>query len=370
MLPQLRLERHQGSPDTVVLNGTWSAVGLASPNAFADLTQQLATASPNAQWDLRAANAFDHLGAQVLWNHWGRRWPAQLQAQEAQRSVLERVARLSQPMPTPPWPGLLHYVGLWGAKLIHQARQVRSVVRLIGQLVLDAIRLARQPSRGPWRELSSHLFHIGLQALPITALVGVLIGIVLAYLTAQQLQPVGADAFIVNILGLGLVRELGPLLAAILVAGRSGSSITAQIGIMRVTEELDAMRVLGMSHSWRLVLPRTLALALAMPLVSLWTTICAMAGGIAAAALTLGITPADFLEALPQAVRVSNLILASAKSVVFGVLIALVACHFGLRVKPNTQSLGESTTASVVTSITVVILINALFAVLFKGIGL
>ena len=199
---------------------------------------------------------------------------------------------------------------------------------------------------------------------------GFLIGVVLAYLTAQQLRLFGAEAFIVNILGLSLIRELGPVLAAVLIAGRSGSAITAQIGVMRVTEELDAMRVMGIAPGFRLVMPRAIALAIAMPLISLWTTLAALIGGMLSADLVLGITPAYFITNLPQAVQVANLTLAMGKSVVFGALIALVGCHFGLRVKPNTESLGRGTTASVVTSITVVILVDALFAVIFKNVGI
>jgi phospholipid/cholesterol/gamma-HCH transport system permease protein len=116
-------------------------------------------------------------------------------------------------------------------------------------------------------------------------------------------------------------------------------------------------------------MPRAMALAVVMPLISVWTTLCALAGGMLSADVSLGITPTFFMTALPQAVNADNLVLASSKSVVFGVLIALVGCHFGLRVQPNTQSLGEGTTASVVTSITVVILVDALFAVLFKDVG-
>jgi phospholipid/cholesterol/gamma-HCH transport system permease protein len=193
--------------------------------------------------------------------------------------------------------------------------------------------------------------------------------VVLAYLMAQQLRKFGADAFIVDVLGIALIRELGPVLAAILLAGRSGSAITAQIGVMRVTEELDAMRVMGIAQGYRLVMPRALAMAIAMPLVTVWTTVAALFGGVLSADLAMDITPAYFLSALPAAVEVSNLTLAVGKSVVFGVLIALVGCHYGLRIKPNTESLGQGTTASVVTSITVVILVDALFAVVFKDVG-
>jgi phospholipid/cholesterol/gamma-HCH transport system permease protein len=138
---------------------------------------------------------------------------------------------------------------------------------------------------------------------------------------------------------------------------------------MRVTDELDAMSVMGISHTYRLVMPRAMALAVAMPLISVWTTLCGLVGGMAASDVSLGITPSFFIKALPEAVAVGNLVLNVSKSVVFGILIAVVGCHFGLRVRPNTQSLGEGTTASVVTAITVVILVDALFAVLFKDVG-
>jgi len=199
--------------------------------------------------------------------------------------------------------------------------------------------------------------------------VGLLIGVVLAYLTSQQLRQYGGETFIVNILGLSLIRELGPVLAAVLIAGRSGSAMTAQIGVMRVTEELDAMRVMGIPHGFRLVLPRVLALAVAMPLISLWTSAAAMLGGMIAADLTLGISPGYFMQTLPRAVPLANIWLALSKSAVFGVLIALIACYHGMRVLPNTESLGRRTTSSVVISITIVILVDALFAVLFKGVG-
>jgi phospholipid/cholesterol/gamma-HCH transport system permease protein len=256
-----------------------------------------------------------------------------------------------------------------GAGVLHAWEHARGMTRTIGQLMLDLLRLVAAPHEGPWRDVSGHLYHIGALALPITALVGFLIGVVLAYLTSQQLRQFGADAFIVDILGLSLIRELGPVLAAVLIAGRSGSAITAQIGVMRVTEELDAMRVMGIPHGYRLVMPRAMALAVVMPLISVWTTLAALAGGMLAAWLALDITPAFFLSALPKAVDVANLTLATAKSAVFGLLIALIGCHYGLRVKPNTESLGQGTTSSVVTSITVVILVDALFAVVFKDIG-
>ena len=321
-------------------------------------------------WDVSPLQRLDHTGAQVLWNAWGHQWPAHVQMLPPQRAMLERVARFTMATPAPERHSWWTLFLALGRGILGVTQHLTGAVRLLGQLVLDLLRLLRHPLHGPWRDVSGHLYRIGATAMPITALVGFLIGVVLAYLMSQQLRQFGADAFIVNILGLSLIRELGPVLAAILIAGRSGSTITAQIGVMRVTEELDAMRVLGIAKGFRLVMPRTLAMALAMPLLSVWTTLAALLGGMLAADLAMGLTPAYFITALPKTVQIANLWLALAKSTVFGVLIALIACHYGLRIKPNTQSLGEGTTASVVTSITVVILVDALFAVLFKGVGL
>jgi phospholipid/cholesterol/gamma-HCH transport system permease protein len=321
-------------------------------------------------WDLRSMQGLDHLGAQLLWNQWGRAWPADVQMIPGQRAVIERVARYSTATPTfaqRTWSGRFDTLG---DLLLQAFGHLKDLTRLIGQLLLDVLKLLAHPREGPWRDMSGHLYRIGATALPVTALVGFLIGVVLAYLSALQLRQFGADAFIVDILGVALIRELGPMLAAILIAGRSGSAITAQIGVMRVTEELDAMLVMGIAHGYRLVMPRALALAIVMPLVAVWTTLMALAGGVIAADLVLGISPSFFVNALPRAVDIANLALAVGKSVVFGLLIALIACHFGLRVEPNTESLGKGTTAAVVTSITVVILMDALFAVVFKDVGI
>ena len=355
-----------------VLQGRWGAADLGQRAQWRVLRRQLAALppAPDLGWDLSGLQWLDHVGAQLLWNHWGRTWPARLVAGDAHRTMLERVARLSvaPAPPSPPW-RLMDQVHRLGELVLHAMEHVRFFVQLVGQLGLDVLRLARAPRRGPWRDLSGHLYRMGTTALPITALVGFLIGVVLAYLMALQLRQFGAESFIVNILGISLIRELGPMLAAILVAGRSGSAITAQIGVMRVTEELDAMQVMGISQGYRLVLPRALALAVSMPLVALWTILAALAGGMVAADLTMDITPSYFIQSLPAAVKIGNLVLAMGKSVVFGVLIALIGCHWGLKVEPNTQSLGRGTTAAVVSSITMVIIVDAIFAILFRNVG-
>ena len=366
----------QPAPDggRVLLSGCWTAARLAEPQSWNSIELTMADCAASGEtpltWDLRKLQKLDHTGAQLLWNAWGRQWPENLLLLEAQRPMLERVAHYAIKAPVPTRKTLWQLFLMLGERLLVLLDHLKYLTRLTGQLLLDSVKLAGKPSQGPWRDVSGHLYHVGATALPITALVGFLIGVVLAYLMSQQLRQFGADAFIVNILGIALIRELGPVLAAILIAGRSGSAITAQIGVMRVTEELDAMRVMGIAKGYRLVLPRAIAMAIAMPLLTIWTTLAALLGGMLASDLVMGVTPAYFFEALPRAVQVSNLALAVGKSVVFGLLIALIGCHYGLRVKPNTESLGQGTTASVVTSITMVILVDALFAVVFKNIGI
>jgi phospholipid/cholesterol/gamma-HCH transport system permease protein len=368
--PRVEQREQEGSQWTVA-SGCWTTLAMSSKPAWLALAKSLESAPPadDRAWDLRPIGQLDHIGAQLLWEHWRHQWPATLEMLPQHKAVLDQVAQYTVATPDEPPPSLSDRIRAFS----HNGPRVMYVVRdftsLIGQLALDVGRLIRAPHRGPWRDFSGHLYQFGATALHITALVGLLIGVVLAYLISQQLRQYGAETFVVNILGLSLIRELGPVLAAVLIAGRSGSAITAQIGVMRVTEELDAMRVMGIPHGFRLVMPRVLALAIAMPLISLWTSMAALAGGMLAADAALNISPAYFLSALPRAVPISNLWLALAKSAVFGILIALIGCYFGMKVKPNTESLGRGTTQSVVTSITAVILVDALFAVLFKGIG-
>lgn len=371
-VPTLTLQTAPDGGHSAVLGGSWSAARLAEPTSWRPISQGLADLVTQGvvSWDLRGITRLDHTGAQLLWNSWGRQWPAQLQWHPVQRTMLERVAHFTAPAVKPArrsaWQAFLQLGELLWMLWDH----AMGMLALLGQLLLDVLALVRAPRRGPWRDVSGHLYRIGATALPVTALVGFTIGVVLAYLMSRQLRQFGADTFIVDILGLAVIRELGPMLAAILIAGRSGSAITAQIGVMRVTEELDAMRVMGIAQGYRLVLPRAIAMAIAMPLISVWTTLAALLGGMLAADVVLGVTPAYFFATLPDAVEISNLWLGLGKSVVFGLLIALIGCHYGLRVKPNTESLGQGTTASVVTAITVVLLVDAVFAVVFKNIGL
>ncbi|MBE7460107.1 MAG: ABC transporter permease [Zoogloeaceae bacterium] len=340
---------------------------------YAALDAELAAKAkePGLGWDLRGIGSLDSAGAMMLWRAWGYRFPESLATRDELEPVFARLYAASKlkeagPEPKLPW----EWVVTVGSLSLRLWRHLVDFTGLIGQLVLDALRLVRHPGEGPWRETSANLYKSGVRAMPVTALVGFLIGIVLSYLSALQLKTFGADIFIVNILGMGIIRELGPVLVAVLVAGRSGSAMTAQLGVMRVTEEIDALATMGVSRSLRLVFPKVAALALAMPLLVLWTSAIALMGGMVSAQFQLDISYGFFIETLPKVVPLANLYIAMAKGVTFGILVALVACHFGLRVRPNTESLSSNTTASVVSAITVVILVDAMFAIATRNIGM
>ncbi|NOU20691.1 MAG: ABC transporter permease [Methyloglobulus sp.] len=324
----------------------------------------------NLHWDLRPANILDNATALWLWQAWGQSLPANLEIKPEHLRLFNKWQTQSVPDLVPPRFSIEQAANNLVQVVLDVFGQSLNFIVILGQLLLDIGHLMRHPSDIPWAEISVTIYESGVRALGITALVGFLIGIVLSYLSALQLKLFGAEIYIIDILGLSVIRELGPLLAAILVAGRSGSAMTAQIGIMRVTEELDALSAMGISHSLRLVLPKVAALTMAMPLLSVWTSAAALIGGMFSAQNTLDISYEQFLLKLPDAVPLLNVFIGLGKSAVFGLMIALIACHFGFRIKPNTESLGNETTNSVVAAITVVIMVDALFAILFMDVGM
>ena len=367
--PEVRQARTADGAAAVQLSGAWDIRALESrARSLQRELKQYAT-DPGSGWDLSQIQRLDHIGALLIWQAWGKHRPARLALAPAHEVFFSNLDSAAAAAPAAPFDPL-RLVRAVGAAMLLAAEHMRGIVRLLGQILLDSLVLLRHPLRAPWREISASLYRVGAQALGITALVGFLIGIVLSYLSAEQLKSVGANVYIVNILGLGIIRELGPVIAAVLVAGRSGSAITAQLGVMRVTEELDALSVMGIPHTVRLILPKIVALAIAMPLLILWTSGIALIGGAISASMQLGISVHSFMAGLPAAVPTVNLSLAMGKGAVFGALIALVACHFGLRVQPNTESLGIGTTNSVVTSITAVIIADAIFAIIFADVGI
>ena len=358
------------APTRVRASGAWTFASLKTRRS--DLARQLADLErqppERIAWDLTAVAALDDVGA--LWLARAVRGALRVEASPRHRILLNQAREALQGPGEPrraPDP-LSAVVGI-GEMTLEFGRHLRDATIRLGLIVIRAAELMRRPRDLPLRELSAGVFRSGVSALPVTMLVGFLVGIVLTYLSALQLKRYGADLLVINIVGVGVVRELGPMLASIIAAGRSGSAITAQLGVMRVTEEIEALSVMGVSINARLVLPKVIALAVALPLVTFCTDLAALGGALLVSRFTLGIAPAAFLEALPRAVEVVNFWIGIGKSVVFGFAVAFVACHFGLRVLPNTESLASGVTRSVVAAITTVIVLDAAFAILLRNVG-
>ncbi|HZM36173.1 MAG TPA: ABC transporter permease [Burkholderiales bacterium] len=357
-------------PTRVRASGEWTFAGLKTRRTeiLRTLDDLRRIAPSRVAWDLTPIADLDDTGA--LWLARAMRGVDHLQASVQQREILDRVAqgsrvRIAMEHPIDPYAPVVAI----GEAALHFGAHLRDATALLGRVVLEAGALARRPRDTPLRELSASVYRAGVAALPVTMLVGFLVGIVLTYLSALQLKRYGADLLVINIVGVGVVRELGPMLASIIAAGRSGSAMTAQLGVMRVTEEIEALQVMGVSIITRLVLPKVIALAIALPLVTFCTDLAALAGALLASRFTLGIAPLAFLEALPRAVEPVNFWIGIGKSGAFGFVVAFVACHYGLKVLPNTDSLAAGVTRSVVASITCVIILDAIFAILLRNVG-
>lgn len=363
--------------DTLVLSvgGNWVIPTLAD----LDLRLRALTPGPvrKARFDLKSLGRLDTAGAWVL--HRTRRdlsiqgvvveIEGATPAHETMFRCVEAGER-DQDLELPHVPTMIHLAEEAGRGTIQALRQLADLLEFLGETVVATLRVSAHPARVRLTSFVSHVQQAGLNALPIVGLLSFLIGVVLAYQGADQLRNFGAEIFTVNLLGLAVLREMGIILTAIIVAGRSGSAFTAQIGTMQVNEEIAALRTLGLDPVELLVLPRVFALVAAMPLLTVFADFMGLLGGGLVANWVLGITTVQFLERLQAAVPVTAFWLGVIKAPVFGALIALVGCRQGLQVRGNAESVGLQTTKSVVISIFLVILVDALFSVLFSYLGL
>lgn len=257
-----------------------------------------------------------------------------------------------------------------GLGTIEAAATGLAFVRFLGSVVLTLTRTLPQPRRWRVGSVLHHLEEVGLKAVPIVALISFLIGVVLAYQGATQLARFGAQVFVVDLVAIGVLREIGILLTAIVVAGRSGSAFTAQLGSMQLNEEVDALRTLGLDPLEVLVLPRLLALVVALPLLAVVADLLGLVGGGLMAWVELGIAPAEFVARLRQAIGPWTFGVGVVKAPFFAALIALVGCAEGLSVRGGAEAVGRHTTRSVVESIFLVIVADAIFSIFFSLVGL
>lgn len=251
-----------------------------------------------------------------------------------------------------------------------QIVEFRNYLSFVGRLAFEFIRLLFLPHRWRWGALANVIDQTGYKALPIIALLSFMIGVVISYQMGNYLRSYGANVFIVNLLGLSILREFGPLITAIMVAGRTGSAFTAELGIMKINQELDALNTMGVTPAGLLLLPRILGLFVALPLLTMWADIFGILGGMFMAENMLGISYYDFLHRFQHEIPLRSLIIGLGKAPIFALIIASVGCFQGMQVQGSAESVGKLTTRSVVLAIFFIIVADAVFSVIFSRLNL
>ena len=279
---------------------------------------------------------------------------------------VEELAGNKTPVAKPP-PGLLENIG---RSVEGFFQQTLALLRFVGETAVAFAGCITHPARFRWRPILYNIRTAGFDALPIVGLLSFLLGIVVAYQGADQLKKYGASIFVADLVGLSMLREFAPLMTAIIIAGRSGSAYAAQIGTMAVTEEIDAMRTVGIAPLELLVLPKVMALVIALPLLTLFADVLGVFGGMIMAKTQLGISFNEFLDRFVKAVSITSYLVGIGKAPVFAVIISMVGCFQGFRTRGGADSVGRQTTRSVVQSIFLVIVADALFSVAFNALDL
>jgi phospholipid/cholesterol/gamma-HCH transport system permease protein len=376
MSQRARLERRQDG-DCLVLAfaGPWTTMTVAAQDPA------LAALAPGgarrARFDLSGLEAFDTTGALLV-----HRTAEQLSASglevdlsggsTAYRNLIETVRShdVDCPPPPPARSALATLTERTGRSTYFVLDEALNLVNFLGHTVIVLIASLLRPGRIRLTALINQMEQTGLNALPIVGLISFLIGVVLAYQGADQLRKFGAEILTVNLVGIGVLREMAIMLTAIIVAGRSGSAFTAQIGTMKVNEEIDAMRTIGLDPMEVLVLPRVVALVLVLPLLTFYADIMGLLGGAVMANWALDISFFQFARQFNAAVPVWSFWVGLIKAPVFAFIIAVVGCYEGFKVSISAESVGQRTTAAVVEAIFLVIVLDALFSIIFSILGI
>ncbi|HQS97853.1 MAG: ABC transporter permease [Novosphingobium sp. 17-62-19] len=322
--------------------------------------------------DISGVTRIDTVGAWTVWRL-SRDHDAKITgcSDEAQKLVdaISKADSNAEDVRAPRLPLLTRVPAHVGEVMIDLGRGMLQVVGFLGQIILSAGTLIRHPGRFRMKALVHQMELVGVNSLAIIGLMSFLVGIVIAQQGAVQLRQFGAEIYIVNLVGRLTLRELGVLMTAIMVAGRSGSAFAAQLGTMKLTEEVDAMRTIGVSPMESLVLPRILATMIMMPLLGFYSAFVGIVGGAFLSSITLGIPFFTFLARIQEVVPLHDVWVGVTKAPVFGLIVALAGCYQGMQVKNNAEEVGARTTAAVVMAIFTVIVLDAFFAVFFTNIG-
>jgi phospholipid/cholesterol/gamma-HCH transport system permease protein len=377
----------QADAQHVAVSGAWTVLHLEGVQAGVDTLASSADAGLAV--DAQGLTALDSAGAWLLQSVLSRTRAQAGQGGDApvpegldarQRTLLARVAQRMHATAGPNGPNgsagteapaaadnALQAIG----RASHAAGfQALAVLALLGELAVAVSGSLLHPGRWRWRQVLFNVRTSGVDALPIVGLLAFLLGIVVAYQSADQLQQFGANIFIVDVVGLSMLREFAPMMTAIIVAGRSGSTFAAQIGTMMVTEEIDAMRTLGLDPLELLVLPKLMALVVALPLLTFFADVTGVLGGMLMAHWQLGVGFEEFGDRFTKAVSVTAYLVGIGKAPVFAVIIVVIGCFQGLQTRGGADSVGRQTTRAVVQSTFLVIVADAVFSIAFSALDL
>jgi phospholipid/cholesterol/gamma-HCH transport system permease protein len=361
-----------GPDETVSCAGAWILPHL-------DEIQRCVAALPGGDssvvWDASRITAMDVSGAWLLRRSLDelatRGCRVELRGLRPELSQLLEIVSATRPSLEPaPAPAAPAFLERLGRRAWNEARQILRGLAFLGEGTAALARLGAAPRLVRWRALARSVELDGFNALPIVGLLTFLMGVVIAYQGAEQLRKFGTNIFIVDLVGISLLREIAPLVTAILVAGRSGSAYAAQLGTMKVTEELDAIRTLGLSPMELLVLPKVLALVLVLPLLTVYADAVGVFGGMLIASSQLHVSFTEFLTRFEEAVALRHFLIGVGKAPVFAVIVALVGCYQGFQIRGGVDDVGRHTTVSVVQAIFLVIVVDAFFSIALNWMNL
>ena len=321
--------------------------------------------------DLSGVDRLDTVGAYLVHRFAARHDATVDGLNDDQRHLMEQVERADQPVAMRPdrVNPFVRVLGEVGQAMATSGRTLLGLLGFMGATVIAFGNVVRHPRRFRYNSVVHEFEAVGVSALGIVGLMSFLIGIVIAQQGAVQLRQFGAEVFTINLVGRITLRELGVLMTAIMVAGRSGSAFAAQLGTMKLTEEIDAMRTIGVSPMEALVLPRTIAAVVLMPLLGFYASLLAIIGGGLLSWATLGIPPVTFVQRIREVVPITDLYVGLIKAPVFGAIIAIAGCFQGMQVESDAEQVGQRTTSAVVQAIFLVIVLDAFFAVFFTWVG-
>ena len=366
--PTIRYVERSGAP-VLEVGGTWTVFSLHDVRKRLDKARREAQGGGRAKAntvDATDLKRLDTAGALEILQLAGG---PEAEVKTAQQGHADLFKVVKQSMCVPPKPRHVDFLTHWleelGRDLVGLGKQLANLCAFIGEIIVVFLEACVNPKRFRIGAVVRQMFEVWVKALLIVGVLCFLIGVVIAYQGVQQLRQFGAETFTVEAVGIGMFRELGVLLTAIIVAGRSGSAFTAQIGTMQVNQEIDAMRTIGLNPIEWLVLPRILALVLSMPLLAFWGDMTGLLGGAVACTVYLDFTFVQFFDRLRDTVGIWHFYTGMIKSPVFGFIIAAIGCFEGLQVHGSAESVGQLTTRSVVESIFCVIVLDAVFSIIF-----